>query len=118
MTIGTKIFTRFHGQHVGTDELGNKYYVDKKAKAGQRARRWVMYAGAADPSSVPPEWHGWLHYTTDVTPADAPPPHYAWQKPAKPNLSGTSAAYLPDGHLLSKGQRQKNVADYEPWQPQ
>lgn len=117
MTIGTKLFTMMHGKQVGKDELGNIYYTQKKTKAGVRAKRWVMYAGAADPSSVPPEWHGWLHYTTDMTPADNPRPHYAWQKPPKANMSGTNEAYLPDGHVLNDHPRQKNVADYQAWQP-
>lgn len=117
MTIGTKLHTWLNGKHVGSDELGNKYYVDKKAKAGTRARRWVMYAGAAEPSSVPPEWHGWLHYTTDATPADAPRTQHAWQKPPKQNMSGTTQAYLPGGHLNNPDARQKNVADYEAWKP-
>ena len=32
--------------------------------------RWVEYADAVDydASSVPPEWHGWLHHITDHTP--------------------------------------------------
>ena len=109
MTIGTKLFTWLNGQQVGTDELGNQYYVEKKAKAGRRVKRWVMYAGAPEPSSVPPEWHGWLHYTTDETPADSPRKHHSWQQPPRPNMSGTTEAYTPE--------RQKNVADYEAWQP-
>lgn len=129
MTIGTKLHTWLNGKQVGVDELGNTYYIEKKPSQGKRARRWVRYAsesfwaswfgfGLPDPSSVPPEWHGWLHYTTDATPADSPRVHHAWQKPAKPNMSGTSEAYLPGGHLLSKQGRQKNVADYEAWRPE
>lgn len=116
MTIGTKLFTWLSGKQVGSDELGNVYYTEKKP-AGARAKRWVMYAGTPEPSSVPPEWHGWLHYTTDTTPADAPRAHHAWQKPPKPNMSGTTDAHLPSGHLLKGEARQKNVADYEPWTP-
>lgn len=34
--------------------------------------RWVEYAdkSAYNASSVPPEWHGWLHYMTDHTPEE------------------------------------------------
>ena len=117
MTIGTKLYTWRYGKQVGIDELGNKYYVEKKTAKGQRTKRWVMYKGAAEPSSVPPEWHGWLHYTTDDTPADKPRAHHAWQKAPKPNMSGTSDAYLPGGHLLNDGKRQDNVADYDAWKP-
>ena len=130
MTIGTKLHTWRHGKHVGSDELGNRYFVEKKTKDGVRARRWVVYAtgggfwvnlfgfGLPDPSNVPPEWHGWLHYTTDATPADAPRVHHAWQKSPKPNMSGTTDATLPGGHMLNPKQRQKNVADYQAWKPE
>ena len=30
MSLGTKIYTWFYGNFVGTDELGNKYYCDSK----------------------------------------------------------------------------------------
>lgn len=37
--------------------------------------RFVVFAGAKDwrtqdPTTVPPEWHGWLHYISDENPAN------------------------------------------------
>ena len=71
MTLGTWLFTKMRGERVGTDAEGNLYYQDKRAIAGRRRKRWVMYNGVVEASRVPPEWHGWLHYTTDVVPPAA-----------------------------------------------
>ena len=31
-------------------------------------RRWVIYNGYAEASTMPPSWHGWMHHTVDVPP--------------------------------------------------
>jgi NADH:ubiquinone oxidoreductase subunit len=113
MTISTKIFTKLRGKLIGTDEFGNKYYEDKKKDASGKNKRWVMYNGLAEPSKVPPNWHGWLHYTTNEVPDE----FYKWQKPYTPNLSGTKNAYFPAGHEAKGGVRNKVSSDYEAWQP-
>jgi len=103
---------------IGQDSEGNKYYETKARKGYNHPRRWVVYHGEAEPSSVPPEWHGWLHYQTDAYPADNNSSfRRPWQKPSKANMSGTSAAYHPPGHLLSGGQRDAATGDYEAWTP-
>lgn len=106
------------GDHVGTDEQGNRYFSGKPRKGYRRDRRWVMYNGEAEASRVPPEWHGWLHYQTDIFPArDAPSYRRAWQKPYKPNRTGTTAAYRPPGHILEGANRDHATGDYEAWTP-
>ena len=117
MTIGTKLYTYFHGKHVGTDEFGNRYFMEKKEPKAGRRKRWVMYKGKAEASKVPPHWHGWLHYTTDALPESGKPVQYEWQKEHLPNLTGTTGAYMPPGHLLKGGVRDKTTADYQPWTP-
>ncbi len=117
MTITTKLYTFFHGAKVGVDSAGNCYYRQKKVAAGHQEKRWVIYNGNADPSRVPPEWHGWLHYTTDIPPTEQKHHRYAWEKPHVANLTGTSSAYVPPGHVMSGTTRAKNTADYEPWRP-
>jgi NADH:ubiquinone oxidoreductase subunit len=115
MTIGTRLFTWMHGRLVGRDALGNRYYQDRKAGPGGRARRWVIYAGEAEASKVPPEWHCWLHYTTE-----APLPETErrpWQKPHEPNFTGTAASYRPPGHDYRGGHRAPATGDYEAWTP-
>ena len=37
-TIGTKIYTKFFGNFVGTDECGNNYF-----KSSDGTKRWVNY---------------------------------------------------------------------------
>lgn len=118
MTITTRLYTFFNGQLVGEDRFGNRYYKSRHTKRGAHEKRWVIYRGIAEPSKVPPDWHGWLHYTHDNVPLTrAPKKRYAWEKQHQPNLTGTKGAYVPPGHLLRGGERDKATADYEAWRP-
>ena len=113
-TWGTRLWIRRFGDYVGSDEFGNRYYQDRKAN-----RRYVTYAGGfADASSIPPGWHGWMHHRSDVVPANAKYEPRAWEKPHQPNLTGTAAAYRPDGSLLNKGERPRVTGDYQAWSPE
>ncbi len=115
MNIGTRLHTWLHGRLVGRDSLGNAYYEDKRARAGERARRWVMFSGTAEASKVPAEWHSWLHYTTAAAlPEQGRRP---WQKPHLANLTGTADSYRPAGHDYQGGQRARATGDYEAWKP-
>lgn len=110
------------GKYVGRDGAGNRYYRGRLARAAQstirKERRWVMYKGAPEATKVPPEWHGWLHYQTDVVPDETAPGYRRpWQKPHRPNLTGTNQAYRPPGHVLSGGRRAPATGDYEAWTP-
>ena len=70
-TFGTLLWTALHGELVGEDEFGNRYYRTRGGKVDPTLgfeRRWVIYNGVAEASSVPPSWHGWLHHTVDVPP--------------------------------------------------
>jgi NADH:ubiquinone oxidoreductase subunit len=117
-TLGTRIYTALKGKLVGQDAYGNKYYEAKsELTAEDKKKRWVIYNGLAEPTKVPPVWHGWLHYTTDALPTETPGVHYAWMKEPQPNLTGTTLAYVPPGHVNRGGQRAHTVADYEPWKP-
>jgi NADH:ubiquinone oxidoreductase subunit len=110
-TLGTRFYTWRHGRFVGADEFGNRYYETRDGR-----RRWVIYAGYAEPSTIPPLWHGWIHHRRDRPPVDETQQQRPWQKPHQPNLTGTAEAYRPPGSLLA--QRPKAVElDYEPWQP-
>ncbi|NJM91745.1 MAG: NADH:ubiquinone oxidoreductase subunit NDUFA12 [Rhodospirillaceae bacterium] len=117
MSFGTRVFTWLHGEHVGTDEFGNRYYLDKRNKGQPRERRWVLYKGIPEASKVPPEWHAWLHRTVVEPPKPEAQRPRPWQKPHQPNLTGTGQAYRPPGHTLKGGQRAKGTGDYEPWIP-
>lgn len=113
--FGTLLFTWFKGKLAGTDGAGNRYYIERSTPKGRRARRWVIYNGAAEASSVPAEWHAWLHHTVDA-PLTANP-RRDWQQPHQPNPTGTAQAYLPPGHDLRGGRRERAAGDYEAWQP-
>lgn len=113
--FGTLLFTWLKGKLVGTDTAGNRYYIERSAAKGCRARRWVIYNGVTEASAVPPEWHAWLHHTVDAPLTDAE--RRGWQKPHVANNTGTTGAYLPPGHQLRGGQRERAAGDYEAWQP-
>jgi NADH:ubiquinone oxidoreductase subunit len=75
MNFGTWLFTMLKGRRAGADAYGNTYYTERRPRAGLRVRRWVTYAGPAEASRVPPEWHAWLHYTTDAPVVEQPRNH-------------------------------------------
>ena len=105
-------------KYVGSDDSGNRYYSAKPRPGYRRARRWVIYKGASEASKVPPEWHGWLHHQTDAVPdPSAVSYRRPWQKPHVPNLTGTTSAYRPPGHILSGARRPQATGDYEAWTP-
>ncbi|WP_176084176.1 NADH:ubiquinone oxidoreductase subunit NDUFA12 [Martelella sp. HB161492] len=115
-TIGTDVFTRRFGKKVGEDEFGNVYYEGSKSTYGL-TRRWVIYKGYADASSIPPGWHGWMHHRTDTPPTKDNYQPREWQKPHIPNRTGTATAYLPPGSLAAAGERPKVTGDYDAWTP-
>lgn len=112
-------FNAFHAKKmVGKDGFGNKYYIGKARKGYDRERRWVIYAGQPEASAVPPEWHAWLHHQSNDIPSQSDESYRRpWQKPFTPNMTGTTAAYRPPGHILAGGQRDKATGDYEAWSP-
>ena len=119
-TAGTLLWTRLYGEFVGEDEFGNRYYRRRSGKIDPTLlfeRRWVLYNGYAEPSTVPPSWHGWLHHTVDVPPTQEAYTARAWQKPHRANMTGTAGAYRPTGSTLSIGRRPRATGDYRPWNP-
>lgn len=115
MDIGTALNTWLTGRLVGTDAAGNRYFTARKVATSGRTRRWVMYAGEADASKVPPEWHMWLHYTIDAPLAESG--RKIWQKPHLANATGTASSYRPPGHDYRGGTRAAATGDYEAWTP-
>ena len=112
-TIGTRIFTAREGEFVGEDEEGNRFY-----RTSDDRRRWVIYAGEAEASQVSPDWHGWLHRTFDAPPTEQPLKRKDWEKPHRPNLTGTEGAYRPPGSVLTPAKRPPAAGDYESWTPE
>lgn len=112
-TVGTSMFTSLSGKEVGRDDDGNVYYEHKKDKR----RRWVIYEGNNDGSRVPPAWQAWLRGTIDDLPEKSLPPVRPFQQKPEPNLTGTMAAFRPDGALGSGKARPASTGDYQPWTP-
>ncbi|KAF5184231.1 NADH dehydrogenase [ubiquinone] 1 alpha subcomplex subunit [Thalictrum thalictroides] len=47
---------------VGADKAGNRYFTRKEDMAGiVKEKRWVIFKGEEDPTSVPVEWICWLN---------------------------------------------------------
>jgi NADH:ubiquinone oxidoreductase subunit len=119
-TLNTQIWTSLYGEYVGSDEFGNSYYRTKGGKIDPvmgMERRWVIYNGYAEASTVPPSWHGWLHHTVDVPPTQEIVAPRSWWKPHRPNMTGTPAAYRPSGSTLAQARRPKATGDYKAWNP-
>ncbi len=112
-TIGTRFFTWRKGEFVGQDEAGNRYYREREGR-----RRWVIYKRLAESSSVPPEWHGWLHHMLDKTPLEEDYERRPWEKPWVGNRTGTHQAYRPPGSIARGGKRPAASGDYEAWKPE
>jgi NADH:ubiquinone oxidoreductase subunit len=110
-SFGTWLNTLRHGREVGRDADGNRYFTDAGGK------RWVLYAVDNDSSRVPPEWHLWLHKTRKDPPSEVPLTVKAWEKPWRPNPTGSSQAEVPSGALAAGGHRAAATADYRPWTP-
>ena len=104
-TVGTFLYTLFTGKYVGSDEFGNKYYINSKD------RRWVIYKKDIESSQIPSEWHLWMHFLTKNIPI--PKKKFDWQIAHQENLTGTVKAHKPDG-LLSADSN-KNMKKYETW---
>lgn len=117
MNIRTILKSWFNADFVGTDIFLNRYYCSKNSPLSGRKRRWVIYKGRAEASSIPAEWHSWLHHTTDAPLSEEAAMSRFWQKEHQPNLSGTNDAYLPQGHEYLGGRRASATGDYQSWSP-
>ncbi len=119
-TWGTFWWTWLYGEHVGTDSQGNRYYRTDRGRVEkdfQFERRWVIYNGLAEPSRIGPDWHGWLHHTVDTIPAEDNYKARDWEKPHRPNYTGTPNAWRPRGSTLASGKRPQATGDYKAWSP-
>ena len=117
-TLGTRFFTWRKGEKVGEDEFGNVYYRAPSALPASIAeRRWVIYKGLAEPSAIPPGWHGWIHHRTDSPPDDKYEPR-EWQQAHQANMTGTAEAYRPDGSLYKPQASAAETRSYEAWKPE
>lgn len=115
MALFDSLFIRLTSRRIGQDSAGNTYWMarNRRDTYGRPMRR-ITYAGAPDPTTVPPEWWGWLHHTTDA-PMDMNAPRKPWQKPHLPNRTGSAEAWHPPG--MAAPDRPHVAGDYEAWTP-
>ena len=116
-TIGTRFFTFRKGKRVGEDEFGNVYYEGGWHKDGYK-RRWVIYNGYSEASTIPPGWHGWMHHRVDTPPSQENYVPFDWEKPHLSNQTGSANAYTPKGSIENQGKRPKVTGDYNAWSPE
>eukprot|EP00898_Chlorokybus_atmophyticus_P000247 jgi/Chlat1/1222/Chrsp115S01682 len=108
------------GKQVGEDGFGNKYYEKTGSQYGRH--RWVVYNAAKgyDASSVPPEWHGWLHNIIDELPtkefkAKNEPKTFS-ATPEQANTIDIKPTYVPKGHALNPAHR--DWRRIQTWKPE
>ncbi|EJF85616.1 NADH:ubiquinone oxidoreductase subunit NDUFA12 [Candidatus Bartonella washoeensis] len=115
-TINTRFFTWCKGKRVGEDQFGNIYYEGGTHKDGYR-RRWVIYKGYSEASTIPPGWHGWIHHRCDNPPTQENYQPYEWEKPHIANMTGTNAAYRPKSSIVYNDEHSSIYEDYDAWSP-
>ena len=102
-TFGTFLKTLFYGTLVGKDELGNKYYKNKKNE------RWVIYSADIEATKITSSWFMWIHHTIDKIPNNNES-KYLWQKEHLENKTGTKESYRP-----TKIKKDDKIKKYETW---
>jgi len=120
-TFGTQFWTWMYGERVGEDEFGNRYYRTRGGKIDRGfgfERRWVIFNGYAEASTIPVSWHGWMHHTVDTPPTQENYKPREWEKPHRPNMTGTAGAYRPPGSTLTANRRPQATGDYKAWMPE
>ena len=101
---------------VGTDQFGNQYYERTQGEIYGR-HRWVVYGNKKDytSTSVPPEWHGWLHYINDNHPTNTQFKDSVFKKTWVKHPTGTPEQYLPKGSWFNPYKR--NWEKFSVWKP-
>ncbi|WP_332066157.1 NADH:ubiquinone oxidoreductase subunit NDUFA12 [Bartonella sp. CB189] len=116
-TVSTRFFTWYKGKRVGEDQFGNVYYEGGYHKDGY-PRRWVIYKGYSEASTIPPGWHGWIHHRYNRPPTQENYQPHEWEKPHVANMTGTSKAYRPKGSIIRSSDQPHVHEDYDAWSPQ
>ena len=119
--LWTRFKIRRQSDWIGQDALGNQYYEsqlfsDPFMSLPSERKRWVLYANVlADPSTVAPEWHGWLHQAV----AEPPPSSSKGETSSGGNKTGTVNAHKPS--FFPFGERAYSdlgeESSYERWDP-
>lgn len=100
-----------HGELVGEDAHGNKYYQNNEYFFLRN--RWVIFPDNRgydfDATNISPEWHRWMHHGTDKPPSTHPRQWERWQTDEDPTTrTATPMKYVPYTTTEPK---------IEPWTP-
>ncbi|EGC33359.1 hypothetical protein DICPUDRAFT_98581 [Dictyostelium purpureum] len=90
-----------YGTLVGVDKFGNKYYENKEEIFGRH--RWVEYGDYKnpDPTTIPPEWHSYIHFISDRPGSEMLSFAPTYKRPHIANPTGTDGAYTPPNFLFN-----------------
>ena len=77
------------------ENLLEKTHLEINTMRAKRVKRWIIYSNEIDASKIPVEWYSWMHFTPNKIEKKHSLDKYDWQKPHKPNLTGTDEAYYP-----------------------
>ena len=119
-TWGTSLTTWLRGEYVGEDDDGNRYFRSRQGRLDPALgieRRWVIYHGEAEASRIPTPWYRWMHHLTDSPPTRVSYTPREWEKPHKPNMTGTPAAHRPRGSILRPDPDAGIDKGYDAWTP-
>jgi len=109
------------GEFQGEDQFGNKYY--EALENNPFRQRYVVYGNHQfpnyDASSIPAEWHPWLHQMTEYPPTVEkfePVKFQADHKAMVGGDNGTKANYLPkQSYFREQATDDKVNTTYEAW---
>ena len=113
----TMLTTWLHGELVGEDRFGNRYYRQRGARNWRQEKRWVVFGPGGESTMVPPGWVGWLHRRLELPPEQQPVATYQWEQERMPSPPDNRLAYRPQGSLERGGKRAPATGDYEAWTP-
>ncbi|KAJ1407899.1 NADH dehydrogenase [Sesbania bispinosa] len=95
---------------VGVDKAGNKYFTRKEEVDGiMKEKRWVVFKGEEDPTSIPVEWICWLNGQRKR----APTPEEMMEMEARRERVRQNVALLKkeeEERLAKEGSRGKRVS--------
>ncbi|KAN0042043.1 hypothetical protein ACTFIV_004602 [Dictyostelium citrinum] len=86
-----------------SNSSNNNSNSDSKKKEIYGRHRWVEYADykSNDPTTIPPEYHSWIHHVSDKLPSEMLPFSPTYKRPHIANPTGTDGAYTPPNFLFN-----------------
>ncbi len=79
-------------------------------------RRWVLYKGYAEASTIPPGWYGWMHHRVD-TPPTSRITSRASGRSRIAELHRLAAGLSSEGLQCRRPRPPKVTGDYKAWSP-